>query len=440
MVWSMPRLDRVPTPEDALALVVSRTMDMEGALEGIPQWERLLFDTISGGGHELEQAISWYEELAEASSDPVVQLHLAILEGEADRTEQVTGRIEGWQAREAPFPVFRRFMEGAYLAAPLDPETQFQLQAELAEALPAGWFYDRLAIRLAQQGGDPTLLSVTRQAGASRANVLLQRAREFLVVELSIVLIGGTVLVVILVRRGDRQLLLVGRSRVPPPWRGRAGVVVLLRGGACGVLLMVAFLFGATFVPLSRLVALPLINLPLLVLAYKYLLQPAGLRFGEGFGLKPVSGSVTRILMAVPALVAAGEIMDWCLSLASVPLGFSMHWTEWFDPELAWGTWEGVGLSLVDYVLYAPVLEELAFRGILFATLRRRFGFSSSAALSALIFAMAHGYGLLGFLSVWWSGVIWAWGYERTGSLLPGMIAHSLNNLLVSTSLLVFLR
>jgi membrane protease YdiL (CAAX protease family) len=36
--------------------------------------------------------------------------------------------------------------------------------------------------------------------------------------------------------------------------------------------------------------------------------------------------------------------------------------------------------------------------------------------------------------------VLWAWSYERTRSLVPGMLAHAMVNLLASLSLLLLLR
>jgi membrane protease YdiL (CAAX protease family) len=99
-----------------------------------------------------------------------------------------------------------------------------------------------------------------------------------------------------------------------------------------------------------------------------------------------------------------------------------------------------MSISLLEYVIFAPVFEELAFRGLLFAVLRRRYGWERSALISAGLFAVAHGYGLVGFLSVFWSGVVWAWAYEKTGSLLPGMIAHATNNLFVCLSVITLLR
>ena len=63
-----------------------------------------------------------------------------------------------------------------------------------------------------------------------------------------------------------------------------------------------------------------------------------------------------------------------------------------------------------------------------------------SRTLSAAIFAFAHGYGVQGFAAVTWSGMVWALGYERTRSLLPGMLAHAGSNLLATSSFLLLLR
>jgi membrane protease YdiL (CAAX protease family) len=63
-----------------------------------------------------------------------------------------------------------------------------------------------------------------------------------------------------------------------------------------------------------------------------------------------------------------------------------------------------------------------------------------AALATGAIFAGAHGYGLIGFAAVAWSGTIWAVGYERTGSLLPGMVAHALSNLMSTMSFVVLLR
>jgi len=45
-----------------------------------------------------------------------------------------------------------------------------------------------------------------------------------------------------------------------------------------------------------------------------------------------------------------------------------------------------------------------------------------------------------GFLSVLISGLLWAIAYERTRSLVPGILAHAANNLSVTITYLVLLR
>ena len=57
------------------------------------------------------------------------------------------------------------------------------------------------------------------------------------------------------------------------------------------------------------------------------------------------------------------------------------------------------------------IFEEIIFRGIVYSTLRARFGVVASMVGRAGIFAVAHGYGLISFLAVFWRGLLWAWMY-----------------------------
>ncbi len=115
-------------------------------------------------------------------------------------------------------------------------------------------------------------------------------------------------------------------------------------------------------------------------------------------------------------------------------------WTDGFVVDLVWGSSSLTLVSLLEYVILAPLFEELVFRGLLFAILRRKFRFLPAALISAGLFGLAHGYGIVGLISVCWSGVLWAWIYEKTGSLAPGILAHAINNLLVCLAVLALLR
>lgn len=439
--WSSPPFEPIADPEGALSLLVSRSMDLEESLDDVSDWERLLFETISGETADWDEVIAWYEELGRHSHDGVIQIRLGILEGEAGELEDLEARLGQWTAPADPLPLYGRLLEAAYLDRRITPAEASRLLAELAEILPPGWFQDRLALRLAERTDDHELSDRTQAGADLREEILLARARGFLLLELLIVALGAGALAVVFVPRlRDPSRVRIGWASVPPRWSGRAGTLVLLRGGAAGILVIVAFTLWGTEGALSQLVMVPLFHAPLLWLAVHHLFRPNGLGFADGLGLRPEQGRGGRLVLAVAALSAAGLMVDWVIAWLAEPLGLSMHWTDWFDPALVWGSAAQAGLTLIDYLVFAPIFEEIVFRGLLFGTLRRRLPFLPAALLSALLFSLAHGYGLLGLVSIGASGMIWAWAYERTGSLLPGMLAHSVNNLLFCLGLMLMLR
>jgi uncharacterized protein len=440
VILSTPRLERVEEKDRALALIVNRTMDLEYAIAQTPAWEHVFYEATTGWTDELAQAVAWYEELAEVSDEPLTLVYLSVLEGEAGRLERVRDEIRGWDQLPDPFPVYARLLRAAYVdQAPIGEDEANALRDELADNVPDGWFADRLAVSLATQAGDRAWLSDAQDNLAARGEALLWRARVLLAFDLVVILSGIVAAVVLLARfRLDARALAVGGAAVPPPWPGSLGAAVLIRGGALWILSMYVVLsFGDEIV---RVATVPLTYLPLLLLARRYLLEPAGMGLHEGFGLVPKPSSWGRCWRLVAMAAAAGLLGEWMITQVAEPAGFSSHWTEGFDEAMIWGDPVKLASSLVETIIFAPVFEEMVFRGLFFVTLRRRFGFVASALISASVFAVAHGYGLLGFVSVLWSGILWAWVYERSGSVLPGMLAHILNNAVVCLSVILFLR
>jgi len=440
------RVEEMVEPERALALIVGRTMDLDEGIERGPAWERAVYRLLlSDRASDVAEALGWYEELAAASFDPAVDLHLAILEGESGRPASVRRRVDEWARRPDPMPALARLVAAAYLPESLDTADAATLDDEtLAEVLEPGWFRDRIAVRLAVRTGDAELLDRANASQAARSRPLLNRSRAMIVVELVLLVAGGLVLVR-LVLRGDR-LARIGAVVLPPPWRGRVGAGVLIRGGALGAITLVAlyfFTFTGSDRPFARValgVATNAAFLPVLLLARRRLLEPSGVPFAEGLGLMPAAGGMRRLLFVFLAVLSLGQLGGVAIDLAGRRVGLTAHWTEWFDRDLAWGPPLVVGLTVLDTVVLTPVFEEIVFRGLVFATLRRRFGVPGAALLSAGIFAIAHGYGVLGFAAVFWSGLLWAWAYERTGSLLPSIASHAADNLMASLSVVLALR
>lgn len=440
---TVPKLQRFEEPDRALDLMVSRMMEAQDGLRRAPGWQQWMAEwTMDNQADASRQAIRWYRELIVTTNDPLAKLRLAILLGESNHDAEALAEAQGWQDRGSDAERFRQMIQAAYGTAPLAFAQETGLQAILAETLPNGWFYNHLAARLANRAGDHALLATLEMQSQMQEEQVQQWVRPLMIGELGCLVLGSAMLLGMIRFKGQRSNVLQLHSPgVPPPWSGGTAAAVILRGGALGALLTIAFLS----IPLLnqgswRALAIPLANLPLLAIAYVHLLRPAGLNFLEGFGLRINRGDLGRLVCIIFAVIAAALWGEWVMGQAAEVFKLENHWTEWFDQDLVWATPPMLVTSLIEYVILAPIFEELAFRGLLFAMLRRRFTFLPAALLSSTIFALAHGYSLLGFISVLWSGFLWAWIYDRTGSLIPGMVAHAVNNLLVCLTVMALLR
>ncbi len=88
----------------------------------------------------------------------------------------------------------------------------------------------------------------------------------------------------------------------------------------------------------------------------------------------------------------------------------------------------GFVLLCLSAVVVAPVTEEIVFRGFVYATFRRWWGPLGSICASAVLFAALHGHAPA-FLQLFVVGFLFAYLYERTGSLVAPIAAHALVNL-----------
>jgi membrane protease YdiL (CAAX protease family) len=95
------------------------------------------------------------------------------------------------------------------------------------------------------------------------------------------------------------------------------------------------------------------------------------------------------------------------------------------------GQFIGVLLAAAAIV---PVAEEIFFRGYVFTAIRQRWGLIPAFATSGLLFAVAH-LNLEAFIPILLIGMTFCWVYWRTGSLVPSMIAHAMNNALALSTL-----
>ena len=424
--------------------LANRMLGFESQVPNFSPPEQFLFRLWGQEVGTLEQIRGWYQEFFDGSSDSLNQVYLGILNGENGRIKELQAQLTAWRLNNTTEPDITKFfgetLHQTYVRKSLVEQDYVGIQARLAEELPANWFYFQLAGRLANQAHDFGLRGSLEEQVSQSVEPYIWRWRALLALEFALVVLGvvGIIYVCVFSSRASSSESRAMMGEVP--WSFGEGVAVLARGGALTILgffIMMLVPGGIEFLDSWGLV---LLYLPPMVLAYLFLCRPNGLGFREIFGTARVCKPLVNTLGIFFAIVSLGLLGEWAIMIAGEWLGYSVHWTEWFVAELVWGTPQTLLKTGLDFVILAPLCEELIFRGILYATLRAKYSVLVSVLGSALLFALAHGYGLLAFFAVLWSGCLWAWSYERTGSLIPGVLAHAVNNGLVVYSILAFFR
>lgn len=124
------------------------------------------------------------------------------------------------------------------------------------------------------------------------------------------------------------------------------------------------------------------------------------------------------------ALLAFGTIMpsDWLGSMFHLELPPT---AEQLYLQMMHEPWGYIAIGIL-----APLTEEAVFRGAILRTLLRLFSRRwhwMAIAISALAFAVCHGNAAQGIHALL-IGLLLGWMYYRTGSIIPGVVFHWVNN------------
>jgi CAAX protease family protein len=145
----------------------------------------------------------------------------------------------------------------------------------------------------------------------------------------------------------------------------------------------------------------------------------------HAFGLRPVS----RRWLIGSILVGFGCVLLLAGVVHLIQVAFDLPLTnpqaDVIAPEGF--SWYGLLLMLPLGGVAVPMAEELMFRGLVYRWLRRRLSVAPSAVLSALLFGAVHGQ-LEVSAGAFVVGIVLALAYERSGSLWPSIIIHSVQN------------
>jgi membrane protease YdiL (CAAX protease family) len=138
------------------------------------------------------------------------------------------------------------------------------------------------------------------------------------------------------------------------------------------------------------------------------------------------AGYLAGLPIMALGLVASALISKWTGADPTHPIAREINGDPW-----------RIVLLLILASVWAPITEELMFRGSLFAHLRERWGWWPSALLVSLVFAIIHPQGLAALPALGSIAMVLAGIREWRGSILGCMTAHAINNTLVLMTLVL---
>jgi membrane protease YdiL (CAAX protease family) len=215
-----------------------------------------------------------------------------------------------------------------------------------------------------------------------------------------------------------------GVSQPPWSWRTAALAVLVSFAGFLG-LPEVCYAAANHGLPDVSVFCLTLVWAIPMLCALGYLTRQAGTTVGKMFGLR--GARVGPVLISSLLLFILEFLLMAGATVLLTRLGFEKGPSGRKEARRIASSF----FILTDATVWAPLCEELWFRALLYTSLRTRLGVAPSAVVTATLFASVHyPESLVSAADLFFPAVLSSLWYERTRSLWPNVIAHSLHNTL----------
>jgi membrane protease YdiL (CAAX protease family) len=219
-----------------------------------------------------------------------------------------------------------------------------------------------------------------------------------------------------------------GKTDKAVPWTPRDVLIALfwfLAIITAGSLLVRKAL--GTFMPEGAPVITLLIGYLVSLLLLKHYTIGRGAKWTD-LGIKPFeylhgTGLVVGAFIITKVITAVYAVIMKLIGLEQSPDIFEKL------PNLFGRSIGGFLLAIFVVAVVAPIVEELFFRGFVYASFRQSHGVTTAAIVSSLMFALFH-QDPYTYIPIAIIGLALVYLYETTGSLWPSIMLHSLNNLL----------
>lgn len=156
---------------------------------------------------------------------------------------------------------------------------------------------------------------------------------------------------------------------------------------------------------------------------YFIVLKPNGQSW-RTVGLKPFPLSEWKRITVWTAILIVVSIA-LVVAMSFIGIGTENNKTESLQSQM---TWLNFAIGFVSAAIISPIYEEIFYRGFLYRFFSNRYGVLSGMIISSLIFTVVH-IPTFNTLPVnFFSGLVFSWVYQKTGSIIPSILIHGIFN------------
>lgn len=157
---------------------------------------------------------------------------------------------------------------------------------------------------------------------------------------------------------------------------------------------------------------------------YFFALRPKGLKFRE-FGVRKFEKRYWKSIVGWTIILIVTSVVLVIVMDILFNVGTENAKTKSIQSQLSLFS---VGIAFLSAAVISPLYEEILYRGFLYRFLRSKFGVRIALFISSTVFMLVHipTYNTLPVNFI--SGLIFAWTYEKSGSILPAILIHGFFN------------
>ncbi len=378
--------------------------------------------------------------LADAPDSPYLQIRLALVLGQDFETNkrEIDSLLSALQKNSDPRIVeYAGIVRKIYFGT-VSKADEASYENTIETLMPQGWYRDTSLLRLYKSAGDTEAYKKYIALSEQKAVDWLTKILMIFIL-VPVIFLGGLVVLFV-------QLCLLAakgsgpQKLLPVPGIGDLqAVITVLIAWMANEVIVSSFLstlnikvtgFPATFTSAFLAITYLLSNGPSWFYIYWFAFRRKGISLLSGLKLSVPGSMPARIFVGIATWMAAVPVVLMAFVLSS--LMFGTHGSQ--SPVISIlfqvarsGNLPAIALFYLSLAVLAPLCEEPLFRGLLYQSLRSRIGVAGGAIISAFLFAALH-LDPGGLLPLFALGLVLAIVFEKTGSLVPSIIAHGLWN------------